>query len=199
MDVLFYTSNFNHGQLANNGWLQESPEFGTSVVWEQPDCRQSVDREEARGCSLSILGRTSTTRTQAADASGAARHHYPRRHEMEAALWILPGMADNTVAVKLGYGREMVGKVGFKVGHNTYKIKPANRDARDPWCEDQEGSGHLYNRLNPEPLVHGKPHLHCACDGQVLVDKYADKNVEFTTRSTVATTRTSISLRSSAS
>jgi MoCo/4Fe-4S cofactor protein with predicted Tat translocation signal len=126
MDVLFYTSNSNHGQLANNGWLQETPEFGPSVVWDNPIIVSPLTAKR-----LGLLPEHSWQD----EYDPYTKQQMPQAQlvtitldgqEMEAALWILPGMADNTVAIKLGYGRQVVGKVGFKVGHNTYQVKPAS-------------------------------------------------------------------------
>jgi molybdopterin-containing oxidoreductase family iron-sulfur binding subunit len=44
---------------------------------------------------------------------------------MDVAVWILPGMADNVIGVKLGFGRANSGKVGDGAGFNTYHVKPA--------------------------------------------------------------------------
>lgn len=126
MDVLFYTSNQNHGQHANNGWLQELPEFGPSVVWDNPILVSPMTAKK-----MGLLPEHSWQD----EFNPYTKQQMPQAQlvtvtldgqEMEAALWILPGMADDTVAVKLGYGRRIVGKVGFKVGHNTYAIKPAS-------------------------------------------------------------------------
>ncbi|MBL4590844.1 MAG: 4Fe-4S dicluster domain-containing protein, partial [Phycisphaerales bacterium] len=124
LDVLFYTSRHNFGQNANNGWMQELPEFGTSVVWDNP-----VLMSPNTAKSLGVL----PEHTRIDEFNPYTKQQMPQARlvtieiegkEMTAAAWILPGMADNTVAVKLGYGREIVGKVGFDVGHNTYAIKP---------------------------------------------------------------------------
>ncbi len=124
LDVLFYTSNRNFGQNANNGWMQELPEFGTSVVWDNP-----VLMSPNTAKSLGVL----PEHTGIDEFNPYTKQQMPQARlvtievegrSMTAAAWILPGMADNTVAVKLGYGRETVGKVGYDVGHNTYTIKP---------------------------------------------------------------------------
>ncbi|MBL4697658.1 MAG: TAT-variant-translocated molybdopterin oxidoreductase [Phycisphaerales bacterium] len=126
MDVVFYTSNNNNGQCANNGWLQELPEFGPSVVWDNP-ILMSPNTAKALG----VLPEHSWQD----EFNPYTKQQMPQAQKitvtldgqtMTGAAWILPGMADNTLAVKLGYGRQIVGKVGYSVGHNTYAIKPAN-------------------------------------------------------------------------
>jgi len=126
MDVVFYTSNHNNGQCANNGWLQELPEFGPSVVWDNP-ILMSPNTAKAMG----VLPEHSWQD----EFNPYTKQQMPQAQKitvtlngqtMTGAAWILPGMADNTLGVKLGYGRKIVGKVGYSVGHNTYAIKPAN-------------------------------------------------------------------------
>ncbi len=126
MDVLFYTTNRNHGQLANNGWLQELPEFGPSVVWDNP-----VLMSPNTAKALGVL----PEHTWQDEFDPYTKQQMPQAQlvtvtlggrEMTGAAWILPGMADNTLGIKLGYGREIVGRVGYKVGHNTYQIKPVS-------------------------------------------------------------------------
>ncbi len=126
MDVVFYTSNNNNGQCANNGWLQELPEFGPSVVWDNP-ILMSPNTAKALG----VL----PEHTWQDEFNPYTKQQMPQAQKitvtlngqtMTGAAWISPGMADNTLAVKLGYGREVVGKVGYSVGHNTYVIKPVD-------------------------------------------------------------------------
>ncbi|MEX0877168.1 MAG: 4Fe-4S dicluster domain-containing protein, partial [Phycisphaerales bacterium] len=124
MDVVFYTTNRNHGQLANNGWLHELPEFGPSVVWDNP-----ILMSPGTAKALGVL----PEHTWQDEYNPYTKQQMPQAQlvtvklggrEMTGAAWILPGMADNTLGIKLGYGREIVGKVGYDVGHNTYAIKP---------------------------------------------------------------------------
>ena len=43
--------------------------------------------------------------------------------------WIMPGQADNTVTLSLGYGRSRAGRVGDGLGYDAYQARPADR----PW------------------------------------------------------------------
>ncbi len=125
LDVLFYTSRYNDGRSANNGWMQELPELGTTVVWDNP-----ILMSPGTAKALGVL----PEHTKMDEFNPYTKQQMPQARlvtvwvdgkEMTAAAWILPGMADNTIAVKLGYGREVAGKVGVGVGHNTYAIKPS--------------------------------------------------------------------------
>lgn len=124
LDVVFYTDHRNDGSKANNGWMQELPEFGSSVVWDNP---LLLSPKTAK--ALGIL----PEHTAQDEFNPYTKQQMPQAQlvtiklggrEMTMAAWILPGMADNTVAIKLGYGRTNAGLVGNNVGFNTYDIKP---------------------------------------------------------------------------
>jgi Fe-S-cluster-containing dehydrogenase component len=52
---------------------------------------------------------------------------------MELPVWIVPGQADYTISVELGYGRTAAGRVGNGIGANAYKLRPDQKSyfARD--------------------------------------------------------------------
>ena len=47
----------------------------------------------------------------------------PRRPRGPAPVWIMPGHADDSVTVHLGYGRRRAGNVGTGIGFNAYAIR----------------------------------------------------------------------------
>ena len=49
--------------------------------------------------------------------------------ELSAAVWTLPGHADDTVTLYLGHGRERAGPNGTDKGFNAYKL----RTSTAPW------------------------------------------------------------------
>ncbi len=85
------------GSFANNAWCQELPDPITKIVWDNVAvlspktaedrglvCKYSKGRYYADVVTLTI-----------------------NEHEVELPIWILPGHADDTVSVTLGYGREI--------------------------------------------------------------------------------------------
>lgn len=99
------------GRFANNGWLQELPRPWTRLVWDNavlvsPQVAQKLKYSNGDVVTLGL-------------GDGA----------VDGPVWILPGMAPNTVAVQLGYGRARAGHVGTAVGFNAYKI----RRSKNPW------------------------------------------------------------------
>ena len=123
LDVQFYTDRYNIGQSANNGWLQELPEFGTSVVWDNP---LLLSPKTAK--ALGVL----PEHTSQDEFNPYTKAQMPQARLVDITLnnrtmtmpaWILPGMADNTVSIKLGFGRTHAGSVGNQVGFNAFDIK----------------------------------------------------------------------------
>jgi molybdopterin-containing oxidoreductase family iron-sulfur binding subunit len=99
------------GRFANVGWLQELPKTLTTVTWSN-----------VIAVSAALAKRlVATSGDHAEVAIGKRRINGP--------LWIMPGQADNTVALYLGYGRTRAGRVGDGLGYDAYQVRP---DA-EPW------------------------------------------------------------------
>ena len=100
------------GRFANNGWLQELPKPLTKLTWDNAALVES----EARA------------------AAGARQRAIRSSFDIAAAsslapVWIVPGQADDTVAVALGYGRSRAGRVGDGAGFDAYLL----RHSEEPW------------------------------------------------------------------
>ena len=50
---------------------------------------------------------------------------------LELPVWLLPGMADNVVALTLGYGRTHAGRIGSGVGFDAYKVRTSRASGFD--------------------------------------------------------------------
>ena len=106
MEVAFFPSASTYdGRFANNGWLQETPEPMLKLVWDNagilsPKTAKSLSVEDGDLLSITVAGKT-----------------------VNVPATILPGHADNTVSVTLGYGRREVGRVGRDVGVDVYPIR----------------------------------------------------------------------------
>jgi molybdopterin-containing oxidoreductase family iron-sulfur binding subunit len=126
LEVVFGVGRVADGRFANVGWLQELPQFGTTVVWDNPAL---VSPKTAM--ALGLLPQGFSKR----DANAIyTKPKYPtaRMAELQVhgrivvvPVWILPGMADNVVACTLGYGRTACGLIGDGVGVNVYPLRNA--------------------------------------------------------------------------
>ena len=103
--VLDRDAKVDDGRFANNGWLQELPNPITKLSWGNaallsPRTAQELGITDGDVVRLELDGRT-----------------------LETAAMILPGQADYSVSLALGYGRTACGRVGHDVGYNAYSLR----------------------------------------------------------------------------
>ena len=123
LDVVFRVGNPGDGRWANIPWLQELPEAATRTVWDNPILMAPATAE-----AMGLL----PTGYSHKDPDGAyTKTNYPEAVQADVtidgrtvrgAVWLLPGMAENTAICVLGYGRDDCGKVGDRVGFNFYPL-----------------------------------------------------------------------------
>jgi MoCo/4Fe-4S cofactor protein with predicted Tat translocation signal len=95
------------GRFANLGWLQELPKPLTKLVWDNAALVSPRTAQQLGVHSEDVVEVQSEGR------------------KVQAAVWVLPGMADDSLALHLGYGRAHAGRVGSGVGVNSYAIRTA--------------------------------------------------------------------------
>ncbi|MFN7925729.1 MAG: TAT-variant-translocated molybdopterin oxidoreductase [Bryobacteraceae bacterium] len=103
--------NVYDGRFTNNAWMQELPRPLTKVTWENV-VLISPAMATAKGISNGDVVNVS--------ANGG---------KVAGPAWILPGQAENSVVVHLGYGRTRLGKIGNGVG---FAVNPI-RVSSSPW------------------------------------------------------------------
>lgn len=138
------------GQFANVGWLQELPKTLTTVTWSN-----------VIAVSPALAKRFSAANGDHVEVTVGARH-------VEGPLWIMPGQADNTVALYLGYGRTRAGRVGDNLGYDAYQVRPA----AEPWL----AQGSLRKLETREDLA--VTQLHHRLDGFDLAREISPGQVE---------------------
>jgi molybdopterin-containing oxidoreductase family iron-sulfur binding subunit len=99
------------GRFANNGWLQELPKPLTTLTW---DNAALVSPATAARLGLS---------------SGDVVELGYQGVSLQAPVWILPGQADESVTLSMGYGRNAGGRVATGIGVNAYRLRTSDR----PW------------------------------------------------------------------
>lgn len=100
--VLYPTSQMGDGLLSNVSWLHELPDPVTKIVWDNYASislatSQKLGLKEASVIELEVNG-----------------------EKLELPVHVQPGLHDGVVAVAVGYGRTMAGKVANGVGQNAY-------------------------------------------------------------------------------
>ncbi len=86
------------GSFANNAWCQELPDPITKIVWDNVALMSPQTASE-----LSVSSEYSKGRYHADVITLAANGQ-----SVELPVWVLPGHADGTITVSLGYGRNIV-------------------------------------------------------------------------------------------
>ena len=130
LEVAFFADyKVEDGRYNNNGWLQEFPDPITKIVWDNailvgPGTARALAKTVGglRGIEVlddkPIVGRVKDLpgQTEIVELEIGAR-------KVRGPIWIVPGMAENTVGVALGYGRERTGRIGRGTGFNGYLLR----------------------------------------------------------------------------
>ncbi len=103
--VFIPDTKLHDGRFANNGWLQELPDFMTKMSWD----------------NAALLSPATAAGLQVQD--GDLLRLTLRGRAVEAAAFILPGQPADTVTVALGYGRTQAGRVGTGVGFPVHALR----------------------------------------------------------------------------
>jgi molybdopterin-containing oxidoreductase family iron-sulfur binding subunit len=99
MDVLFYAGyNSYDGRYANNPWLQELPDPMTKITWDNaailgPKTARKLGVQDEDMVEVKVNGQS-----------------------IKSVAWIMPGQADNTVVLHLGYGRAFKNHIPYHIG-----------------------------------------------------------------------------------
>ncbi len=99
------------GEYSNNSWLQELPKPITRLTWDNavmmsPGTAQQLSMTTGDYVTLTLSGR-----------------------QVSAGIYIVPGHADNSVTLHLGFGRTRGGSVGTGPGFNSYLLRASSA----PW------------------------------------------------------------------
>ena len=160
LEVVFHPSRSVYdGCFANNGWLQELPDFISKHTW---DGVISVSPKTAEA-----LGLKQSTKATVTLAGG---------EEVRLPVNVQPGQANGSIGLPLGYGRTLAGRVG---GDLINRVKPVGQSVgvlrtaetwnfasdlepsiitgsgtkyklaliQEPWTIDEKGRGEIQNRM----------------------------------------------------
>jgi molybdopterin-containing oxidoreductase family iron-sulfur binding subunit len=150
LDVVFEVGFVHDGRFANNAWLQELPATGTRVVWDNPAMLSPATAEK--------LGLAPEMYSES-DPSKIYHQRFPEARMAEITVggrkvtvpvWILPGMADDTVILTMGYGRTASGVVSDGVGFNVSPLRSSGdgRMARTGRIAKAEGRHQVISTQN---------------------------------------------------
>ncbi|OYW04749.1 MAG: hypothetical protein B7X11_02590, partial [Acidobacteria bacterium 37-65-4] len=103
--VFVADASVHDGRFANNAWLQEMPDPLSKLTWDN--------------AALLSPGTAAAAGVKHGDVVRVARGD----QAAEIAVYVMPGQADGTVVLPLGYGRTAAGRVGDGVGVDTYVLR----------------------------------------------------------------------------
>ena len=143
LEVTFFRDHsVDDGRWGNNGWLLETPNPVTRITWDNvllvslntalellgSEAKDLLDFEKVDGEEYDKkLGGLPGRFGFHSESGRFFQKEYNltiNGKKVKGAIWLLPGMADNTVGVALGYGRG-VGRVGGAAGFNAYEVRTA--------------------------------------------------------------------------
>ncbi len=144
LEVTFFRDHsVDDGRWGNNGWLLETPNPVTRITWDnvllvslntakellgEDEAKDLLDFEKIDGKEHDKkLGGLPGRFGFHSESGRFFQKEYNLNingEKVKGAIWLLPGMADNTVGVALGYGRG-VGRVGGAAGFKAYDVRTA--------------------------------------------------------------------------
>jgi molybdopterin-containing oxidoreductase family iron-sulfur binding subunit len=106
LDIAFIpSSTLDDGRYANNGWLQETPDFATKITWDNAALLSPATAKELGVATGDMVELSAGDRA------------------IEAPALIAPGHAEGAVSIALGYGRVDITHLSDKVGCNAYPLR----------------------------------------------------------------------------
>jgi len=121
------------GRWANNAWLQELPKSLTKVTWDN------------------VVALSPATSWRLGLTTGDVANLNIGGWKASGPVWALPGHADNSATVTLGYGRKRAGSVGTGFGLNGYLLRTSSAPAVANGLEIQKTGR---NQLLAETQIH---------------------------------------------
>lgn len=125
------------GRFANNGWMMECPDPMTKLTWDNAILigpKLARELEESDGVDifpgLTVMNKTgqlvrNTGRFKRGAQTAPIGQLVVNGVELTGPVAVVPGLADYTVIIPLGFGREVVGPVGRGAGFNAFPATTA--------------------------------------------------------------------------
>jgi MoCo/4Fe-4S cofactor protein with predicted Tat translocation signal len=107
--------NIFDGRFANNAWLQELPKPLSKLTWDNAVFLSPATAKR--------LGVAESTGWRGGNIHADVIELNFQGRAVRAPACILPGQADNTVSLQLGYGRTRAGHVGVNIGYDAYRLR----------------------------------------------------------------------------
>ncbi len=117
--VLCASYSVDDGRYINNGWLQEMPDPITKLTWDNTAMMSPAMAHHVGVKDGDLVEVTVTDTLKGKDGK-------PIQRQLVIAALVLPGHADNSISIPLGYGRKHTGPVGEEAGFNGYLLRTSS-------------------------------------------------------------------------
>ena len=97
--VLVRSYSVDDGRYINNGWLQEMPDPVTKLTWDNAALMSPALREASQASKTGDMIEITVTETMLDAQAG-------RTQARRSRAMVMPGHADNSITIPLGYGRK---------------------------------------------------------------------------------------------
>ncbi len=129
--VLVRDYSIDDGRYVNNSWLQEMPDPITKLTWDNaalisPRYAKTLGVETGDLIRIAVSDASPTTPKPAEGQPAPPPPPPPAVRELEIAVLVAPGNADNSITIPLGYGRNSLNSVGEWSGFNGYLLRTPN-------------------------------------------------------------------------
>ena len=108
------SSHLLDGRYANNGWMHETPDSITKLTWDNAALMSKATADQLKVKSRDLVK---------VSANGA---------EATLAAFVVPGIADSTVQLPIGFGRQNLGVVASGADYGGTDVNPL-RTWASPW------------------------------------------------------------------
>jgi len=140
------SSHAGDGRYANNGWMMECPDPITKLTWDNAilvSPRLAKELEEAQGIQIfpskgpmsqnnkaleAVRGtiQSNSSEFKRGKEQGVVAELTLNGRKVKGPIHVVPGMANYTVVLPLGFGRKVVGRVGDGLGFDAYSVRESN-------------------------------------------------------------------------
>ena len=129
--VLVRDYSIDDGRYINNAWLQEMPDPITKLTWDNaalisPRYAKTLGVETGDLIKITVNDVVPATPPPAEGKPAPPPPPPSTPRELEIAVLISPGHADNSITIPLGYGRDSLTSVGESSGFNGYLLRTAS-------------------------------------------------------------------------
>ncbi len=169
------------GRFMNNGWLQECPDPITKIAWDNAILVSPRLAEELRilpGSPPVGIVRRNPNRIQLGRQVAPIAELELNGRKIRGPVHVQPGLANYTVVIPVGYGREFDGRISQGVGFDAYPLKTTDHP--------DYATGVAITIVGDETMQLANVQEHWSMEGRAIIREankdYYDENPDFAAR-----------------